>query len=135
MSGGHTIILIDEARRDRAHRFIDAAPDNFVVDIREPSRTNPQNAKMWAMLSEISAAKPEGFDVNPPEIWKEIFLDGLGRECRTTTGLDGRPIIIGRSSSKLTKAEFAMLIELIIAFAAKKGIELSDPIVTDERMR
>ena len=124
----HTVILIDAERRNRAHLLIDKAPPGFVVTVKEPKRSTDQNSKMWAMLSEVSIANPSGYAKATPEIWKCRFLNALGHECQTDIGLDGKPYVIGMSSSALTKSEFAMLIELILAFGAQEGIQFKDPI-------
>jgi hypothetical protein len=129
----HTVFLTDAERRNRAHLLIDKAPSGFVVTVKEPKRTTDQNAKMWAMLSEISIANPPGYSKATPEIWKCRFLNALGHECQTDIGLDGRPYVIGMSSSALTKSEFTMLIELILAFGAKHNITFKDPVILEER--
>ena len=51
-----TVVLRGDAQRVRAHQLVDRAPAGFVVTFKEPTRTNEQNARMWAMLSEIAAA-------------------------------------------------------------------------------
>jgi len=43
------------------------------------------------------------------------------------TGLDGAPFPIGYSSSKLTKAQMADLIEFMYAFGAENCVEWSEP--------
>lgn len=55
-----TVVLYDIQRRRQAHRLIDAAPHRAIVEVKEAKRTTDQNALLWAMLSEISRAKPEG---------------------------------------------------------------------------
>lgn len=57
---GQTIILVGAAQRNLAKSLIDQAPRGAVVNVREATRNRDQNAKMWAMLSDVSRAKPEG---------------------------------------------------------------------------
>jgi hypothetical protein len=50
-------------------------------------------------------------------------LHALGREVRFVPTLDGSSMLpLGLRSSKLTKAEFSDLIELILAWCAANGI-------------
>jgi len=128
----HTVILRDAATRSRAHTLIEKAPDNFVVTVKEQKRSLEQNAKMWAMLSEISTASLPGYHKATPEIWKCRFLNALGQECETDIGLDGKPYVIGMKSSTLTTSEFMLLIELILEFGARNGVHFNDPVILEK---
>ena len=127
MSGsGQTIRLTGVGARAMAHRWVDIAPQGAVLNIREATRTVEQNAKLWAMLSDVSRAKPQG-RVLPPEIWKCLFMASLGHQCRFEPSLDGAGVVpIGFKSSRLTKAEMSDLIESVYAFGAEHGVEWSD---------
>ncbi len=124
---GQTIILATRAHRQRAHALVDAAPERAVVNIRAETRTNEQNAKLWAMLSDVSRAKPEG-RVLPPEVWKCVFMAAVGHQCRFEPSLDGKGVVpIGFKSSRLNKGEMGDLIEAIYAFGAEHDVEWSEP--------
>lgn len=126
MSNGQTIILNGPMSRRKAHQLIDVAPDGFVHNISAPKRTDDQNAKMWAMLSDISRAKPQGREY-PPEIWKSLFMAEAGFKPRFEPSLDGKGVVpIGYKSSRLKKAEFSDLIEAIYAYGADHGVKWSD---------
>lgn len=128
MSNGHTIILNSDYRRRLAHSLIEKAPHGAILNVRGAKRTNDQNSLLWALLSEISRAKPDGREM-PPEIWKCVFMAASGFTCSFIPSLDGSTVVpVGFKSSRLTKAEFSDLIECIYAFAAEKGIVLSDEI-------
>jgi hypothetical protein len=128
VADGQTIILNSDYRRMQAHRLIEQVPQGAVLNIRPARRTNDQNALMWAILSEISRAKPDGRCLSP-EVWKCLFMDAAGFKCTFEPTLDGTGVIpLGFKSSRLNKAEFSDLIEAIHAFAAEKGIALSDEI-------
>jgi hypothetical protein len=95
------------------------------VNIREAKRTNAQNDLLWALLSEISLAKPDGRNL-PPDTWKAVFMQAAGFKCRFEPSLDGEGVVpVGFKSSRLAKAEFSDLIETIYAFAAARGIPLT----------
>lgn len=117
--------LRGEAQRALAKSLIDKAPDNAVVKISPERRSDDQNAKMWAMLSDVSRAKPEGRR-HIPEVWKCIFMAACGHEVAFENGLDGRPFPIGFHSSHLTKAQMSELIECIYAYGAKNNVKWSD---------
>ena len=120
-----TVWLRGEHQRRLAHQLIDKAPQDAVVKVSAAKRSDDQNAKMWAMLSDISRAKPEG-RAHIPEVWKCIFMAALGHEVKFEMGLDGQPFPIGFRTSKLTKAQMSDLIEFIYAYASKHGVKWSE---------
>lgn len=122
-----TVWLRGEHQRRLAHRLIDKAPQDAVVAVSAAKRSDDQNAKMWAMLSDISRAKPEG-RAHIPEVWKCIFMAALGHEVKFETGLDNQPFPIGFRTSKLTKAQMSDLIEFIYAYGAKNNVKWSEKI-------
>jgi hypothetical protein len=122
------VILRGDYQRLMAHHLIDKAPVNAVVKIAPESRSTDQNAKMWAMLSDISRAKPEGRR-HTPEVWKCLFMSACGHEVAFETGLDNRPFPIGFHSSSLTKAQMSDLIEFIYEYGARHNIVWSEKYV------
>lgn len=121
---GQTIILTSQTQRELARRLIMTAPDYAVVNVKAGDRSTDQNAKMWAVLSEISRAKPEGRR-HAPEVWKCLFMSACGHAVRFESGLDGAPFPVGFRTSKLSKPQFSELLEFMMAYAAKHGVELS----------
>jgi hypothetical protein len=122
-----TVILRGQPQRDLAKQLIDKAPVDAVVKISEAKRSDDQNAKMWAMLSDISRAKPEG-RAHIPEIWKCIFMAACGHQVRFEHGLDNQPFPIGFNSSRLTKPQMSDLIECIISYGQQHRVIWSDGI-------
>ena len=121
-----TVILRGEAQRHLAKRLIDSAPVDAVVTIRAAKRTLDQNAKMHAMLSDISRAKPEG-RMMTPDLWKSAFMNACGHQVQFMNGLDGgAPFPIGFKSSRLSKAEMSDLIESIYEYGARHGVLWSE---------
>ena len=120
---GQTVILIDAARRALAKSLIDRAPDRSEVVIGPPLRTNDQNAKMRAMISDISRAKCEG-RMWIPETWKCGLMALAGHQSRFENGLDGTgPFPSGFHSSRLTKEQMSDLIEVMYDYGARHGVE------------
>lgn len=122
---GQTVILAGYHQRELAKRLIDRAPPQAVVNIRESNRSTDQNAKMWAMLSDVSRAKPEG-RTHTPEIWKCLFMSACGHAVQFEAGLDGHPFPVGFRSSRLTKKQMVDLIDFIGSYGAQHGVRWSD---------
>ena len=120
-----TIILRGTMQREFAKALIDKAPIDAVVKISEAKRSDDQNAKMWAMLSDISRAKPEDRK-HTPEVWKCLFMNALGHETAFEMGLDSRPFPIGFQSSRLNKAQMSDLIEFIYSWGAQHDVKWSE---------
>lgn len=118
----HKVILRDDWTRARAKALIDQAPEGFIATIAEQKRSNLQSDKMWAMLTDISVAKPEGRRLIP-EDWKVLFMHAAGWECQFLEGLDGRPFPKGFSSSQLTKSQMRDLIDFIQAYGDQHGVQ------------
>lgn len=120
----HTAVI--RGNREFAHRLVDCAPVGSLVKIEQPRRSTDQNAKLWAMLTEISAAKPEGRELTP-EVWKSVFCHALGHEQRFEQALDGKGFVpLGFRTSRMTKDQMSDLIEFITAYAAQHGVELTE---------
>lgn len=123
-----TLILNSSAVRQKACHWIMTAPVNTRVEFKEAKRSTDQNAKMWAMLTEVATQVAWHGVKLAPDDWKLIFLDALKREVRIVPNLDGNGFVnLGRSSSDLSKSEMSDLLELIYAFGAKHGVLFSEP--------
>jgi len=124
---GQTIRLVGSSQRELAKRLIDAAPPGAVVNIRPATRTLDQNARMWALLSDVSRSKPEGRELTP-EVWKALFLHSLDHAQRFEMALDGRGMVpVGFRSSRLTKEQMGDLMHLIEEYGARHGVVWSEP--------
>ena len=124
---GQTVILTGQPQRALAKRLVEDAPEMAVVNIRPATRSADQNAKMWAMLSDVSRAKPEGRHWTT-ETWKAAFMHSLGHQCQFTDGLDGSgPFPLGFRTSRLTKAQMADLITVIYEYGDRHGVRWSEP--------
>lgn len=121
-----TIRLTTPARREQAKRLIDQAPERATVKIAPENRTTAQNDKMWAMLSDVSRAKPQGRVMNP-KAWKAVFMDAIGKQATWEPALDGSGVVCtGYRSSYLSVADMSDMIAQIDAYAAEHGVELRD---------
>lgn len=121
------VILNGKRDREKAASWCMGAPAGTYVEFRENKRTLSQNSRLWAMLSEV-ARQVEWHGVRlSADDWKLIFMDALNQEMRLVPNINGTGFInLGRSSSKLSKAEMSDLIELIFKFGAERGVEFAD---------
>jgi hypothetical protein len=122
------LVLHNDAMKARAIDWISKAPKETRVTFQGPRRTLDQNARFWAMATDIATqVKWHGIRLSP-EDWKLLFLDSLKRELRIVPNIDGTGFVnLGRSSSELSKGEFADMIELMLMFGANHGVVWSDP--------
>jgi hypothetical protein len=111
----------------RAISWVTKAPAGTRLEFKAPKRTLPQNARMWAMLTDIAGqVEWHGLKLSADD-WKLIMLDGLKTELRLVPNITGTGFVnLGRSSSDLTVAEMTDLIELIHAFGANHGVVFHD---------
>lgn len=128
------LFLRNAAVRQKAHTWIDNAPDGTCVEFSEVRRTDEQSKRMWAMLGDIARQKIHAGQRLAPEEWKAVFLHALGRELRFMPALDGQGFVpLGMSSSKLTKPEMSNLIELLFAWGASNEVVWSDPTIVQTK--
>lgn len=121
-----TFRLVHPTARQMASRACINAPDGYVVEIKPATRTVLQNSRLWAMLTDISRqVEWHGLKLSP-EDWKHVFSAGLKKQ-RAVPGLDGGFVVLGQSTSKMTKAEMSELQELMSAFGDERGVKWSDP--------
>ena len=120
------ILSHPEARR-RAQDAIAAAPDGWVVRISEPTRSLEQNARLWALLSDVSEQVDWYGKRLTPEDWKHVFSSSL-RRLEVVPNLEGNGFVaLGLSTSRMTKRELGDLMTLIEAFGAEREVIWSEP--------
>lgn len=120
-----TVRLTSPARREQAARLVMQAPDRATVKIAPENRTTAQNSRFWAMLSDISRAKPEGRTMTP-ERWKAAIMQSFGHAVQFENDLEGRPFPIGHSSSRLTVEQMSELQEFMAAHFIPLGVQFQD---------
>lgn len=122
------LILADDILRERAIRWCRRLPLGTRVVFHEPKRTLDQNAKLWPMLTEVSRQVEWYGEHLSPDDWKDVFTASL-RRARVVPGIDaGSFVVLGMRTSKMSKAEFSDLLEVIYAFGAQRGVTWSEPL-------
>jgi hypothetical protein len=121
------LILHRQSDRDRATAWVRSAPWGTRITFQEAKRSSDQNAKMWAMLTEVARQVQWHGQRLSADDWKLVFLAALKAELRIVPNLDGTGFVqLGRSSSDLSVPEMADLIDLIAAFGARQGVVFAD---------
>lgn len=126
MANGHLIPLSSPYNRQRARQLIDKAPADYVCEVRPRTRTSEQNDKLWAMLGDVSRAKPEGRRLSP-DAWKALAMHACGYEVQFLNGLNGEPFPAGFRSSKLTVSQMSELIEFLYEYGERHSVKWSEP--------
>lgn len=120
------ILTLTKTNRAKAIVGVTNAPDGYVLELREAKRSDPQNAALWGLLHQIQRQRPTHNGVQmTAELWKVVFMDALGAEMRMMPKLDGDGFFpMGHSTSRLTKGEFTDLLELMLAWTAREGLQI-----------
>ena len=101
--------------RPNACKAIMAAPDGYVVQIKAPTRTLEQNAKMWAMLHEVSEQVDWYGQKLTDHEWKDVFSASLKAQ-KVVPGLESGFVVCGQSTSRMSKREMIDMADLMYAF-------------------
>lgn len=122
----HTFILVNDFVRRNAMAAISKAPEGYMVEIKPPVRNTDQNAKLWAMLSDVSRQVIYHSKMLSPEDWKSLFTGSLrGFELMPSVN-GGGFVMLGESTSTMSKKRFAELIEMIYAFGSENNVIWSE---------
>lgn len=119
-------VLSHDLARQRAIEAVKDAPAGYAVTLAEPTRTSDQNARLWASLTEVSRQVEWYGKRLTPESWKHVFSAALKKQ-EVVPSLDGTGfVVLGTSTSRMSKREFSDLLELIAAFGAERGVVFAD---------
>ena len=119
------ILAHDQARMNAA-AYCMIAPAGHCVKVTPPTRSLEANAALWAMLADISRQVVWHGRKLDSESWKNIFSSSLQKQD-VVPNLDGTGfVVMGISTSKMTKAEMSDLLELIQSFGAQHDVTFSD---------
>lgn len=127
MTDRRVLVLAHSEARQRAVAAVQSAPAGYVVKISPPTRSLEANARMWAMLTEVSRQVDWYGRKLSPEEWKHVFSASLKKQD-VVPGLDGGFVVLGQSTSQMSVREMSDLQELIAAFGAERGVEFAEPV-------
>lgn len=114
-----------------AYQFAGALAEHEAIEVIvkpvKSKRTLEQNAKMWAMLTDIANQQEWVVDGQVTKLsadeWKDILTAALNQEMRVAQGVNGGIVLLGRRTSKMTIPQMQDLIEVMQAFAAEHHIK------------
>lgn len=109
-----------EARR-RAMEAVLNAPEGYIVEVKEATRTLEQNALLHALLQDMDGLQWFGKPRTMPE-WKVLMVSGhsvaTGRPVDVVPGLEGELVNIRESTAAMTKSRLSSLVEYVQAWVA-----------------
>lgn len=93
-------------------------------------RSLAMNAKLWAMLGDISRQVEwpcNGIMTKlDAEDWKALITAAAKNEIRMAQGINGGVVMLGVSTRKMTVEEMSNVIEQLYTFGAEKGVVWSE---------
>lgn len=126
-----TRVLADAAKEANA-LIVSGVPALIEVKQGERGRTGEQNAKVHAMLTDIS----EQCDISGNKfgvlVWKRLcvaqWLKDRGERPQIVPSLDGMEVVvIYEKTSKLNTRQMAEFIEWLLMFGAENNVKWSEP--------
>lgn len=102
------------------------AGHRMTLEAKPEKRSNEQNRRLWAMLTDVSRQVEWYGKTLSPEDWKHLFTASL-QKTQAVPGIDGGFVVLGLSTSRMTKSEMCDLQTLIEAFGAERGVTFTAP--------
>lgn len=100
------------------------AGNKLVLTIEEQKRSTEQNALLWSVLTDLSKQVLWHGEKLTKEEYKDLLTAGLKKQ-RAIPGIDGGFVVLGTSTSKMTKQEMTDLITLAHAFGDEREVKWS----------
>lgn len=125
-----TVFLVSPQARQTAHRYVDEAPDDWVVTLAQRTRTSDQNAKFHALCGDFAKSNAEwmGKRRNAME-WKVLLVSGHAvatkEGAELVPGLEGEFVNLRESTALMSKSRGSSLIEYTIAAGSRMGVEFT----------
>lgn len=124
----HYYILAHQKARNLAAQACLSAPEGYVVEIKEKTRTLEQNSKLWPMLDDISKQVDWYGHKLSDEEWKDFFTAIL-KQQKVVPNMDSSGFIaVGGRTSKMRKKLFSEMIELMYAFGSEHDVVWSEKV-------
>lgn len=101
------------------------AGHRLTLEVKPEKRSDAQNRRLWAMLTDISQQVDWYGQKLTPEEWKHVFSAALAKQ-KVVPGLDGGFVVLGQSTSKMTKSEMSDMQTLMEAFGAERHVIFRD---------
>ena len=99
----------------------------YDISIKPETRSNAANRRMWAMLRDISKQVVWHGQKLSDEEWKHVFSAAMAQQ-KVVPGVNGGFVVMGQSTSKMTRAEMSEMQTLMEAFGAERDVMWSEPV-------
>ena len=100
------------------------AGNKLVMTVEQEKRSQEQNALLWSVLTDLSRQVMWHGQKLTKEEYKDLLTAGLKKQ-RAIPGIDGGFVVLGTSTSKMTKQEMTDLITLAHAFGDEREVKWS----------
>jgi len=121
--------LVHIEARQRAIDAVANAPDGFIVEVKEPTRSLDQNAVQWPLLNAF--AEQLVWPVNgvmtkmTAEEWKDVLSAAFQNETsRLAMGLTGGVVMLGMRTSKMSTKTFSEWLDFLHHVAADRDVDV-----------
>ena len=94
------------------------------LTIKREKRSLDQNALLWSVLTDLSKQVKWYDQKLTKEEFKDLLTAGLKKQ-KAVPGIDGGFVMLGTSTSGMTKDEMSDLITLAHAFGDERGVKWS----------
>lgn len=94
------------------------------LTIKREKRSLDQNALLWSCLTDLSKQVEWYGNKLTKEEFKDLLTAGLKKQ-KAIPGIDGGFVMVGSSTSGMTKEEMSDLITLAHAFGDERGVKWS----------
>lgn len=99
----------------------------FDLIVKPETRSTAQNRRLWAMLADISTQVDWHGKKLSPDDWKHVFSAAMTKQA-VVPNLEGTGfVVLGQSTSQMTRAEMGEMQELMEAFGAQHGVKFRTP--------
>lgn len=125
------IVLSNPVSRRAAVMAIEAAPDGYICEIKERTRTSDQNAALHAMLGDIAKQALWAGKRRSIDDWKALMVSAhrmaLKEAGEVVPGIEGEFVQLRKSTTAMGVKELGSLIDYVSAWCAANDIKLSAP--------
>lgn len=123
----YTFRIDTEAARERVIDFIRRVPLGVIATVKQEKRSTEQNARFWAMLTDLSNQCEIAGGKYSPDVWKFMVMHAYGHEVQMLPSLNGKGFVpINYRSSHLSVGEMTDLMEWMAAYGAENGVQWSN---------
>ena len=144
-----SLIITGEAARKAICRHVLAAPDGYVVTIKEPKKKRAQENMYHAMIEDIAKQTEFLGRKRTEDDWKRLLIDAYVRVARENARAEGKPdpfprhgeilpsidgegiVQLGEQSRDFKISQASEFIEHLYAFGAERDVVWSEPPVED----